>query len=86
MLIFQAWSKVTPMTFTRKTSGTVDIDIRFANSWHGDNNPFDGKGQTLAHAFFPQYGGDAHFDEDEPWTIGTSEGKQFLICSFSLYS
>ncbi|XP_069105434.1 matrix metalloproteinase-24-like [Argopecten irradians] len=75
---FDAWQSVTPLTFIWKKSGAVDIDIKFARSWHGDNNPFDGKGQTLAHAFFPQYGGDAHFDEDEPWTINVSDGVNFF--------
>ncbi|CAG2251876.1 MMP14 [Mytilus edulis] len=59
----------------KKYSGPVDIDIRFEKYWHGDNNPFDGQGQTLAHAFFPQFGGDAHFDDDEPWTINLPDGK-----------
>jgi matrix metalloproteinase-14 (membrane-inserted) len=29
---------------------------------------------VLAHAYFPQYGGDAHFDDDEQWTVDSNEG------------
>jgi matrix metalloproteinase-14 (membrane-inserted) len=72
--VSQVWAKVTPLTFTRVRYGHADIDVRFVTGDHGDGNPFDGPSRTLAHAFFPQYGGDAHFDEDEKWTIDIPDG------------
>ncbi|CAL1527311.1 unnamed protein product [Lymnaea stagnalis] len=69
------WGEVTPLNFIlRPYDEKVDIDVKFARRHHGDGNPFDGRGQTLAHAYFPQYGGDAHFDDDEDWTVDLSSG------------
>jgi len=71
---FKLWSDVTPLSFQKKDNGHVDIDIRFVIRDHEDGSPFDGPGKTLAHAFYPKYGGDAHFDDDEHWTISSDSG------------
>ncbi|XP_038867365.1 matrix metalloproteinase-9-like [Salvelinus namaycush] len=69
---FKVWSEVTPLTFTRLFDGTADIMVSFGKADHGDGYPFDGKDGLLAHAFPPGEGiqGDAHFDDDENWTLG----------------
>ncbi|XP_034238116.1 matrix metalloproteinase-16 isoform X3 [Thrips palmi] len=71
---FSLWSEYTDLTFTPKSSGSVHIEIRFERGEHGDGDPFDGPGGTLAHAYFPVYGGDAHFDDSERWTINSFTG------------
>ncbi|KRF97984.1 uncharacterized protein Dwil_GK21871, isoform C [Drosophila willistoni] len=75
---FAVWSLDTDLTFTRKTSGPVHIEIKFVEGEHGDGDAFDGQGGTLAHAFFPVFGGDAHFDDAELWTIGSSRGTNLF--------
>ncbi|KAJ8265837.1 hypothetical protein COCON_G00149360 [Conger conger] len=69
---FKVWSEVTPLTFTRLYDGTADIMVSFGKADHGDPYPFDGKDGLLAHAYPPGQGlqGDAHFDDDEFWTLG----------------
>ena len=72
------WEDVTDLTIQHKGSGSVHIEIRFERGEHGDGEPFDGPVGTLAHAFFPEFGGDAHFDDDEYWTIDDYRGTNLL--------
>jgi peptidoglycan hydrolase-like protein with peptidoglycan-binding domain len=77
---FALWAAETPLSFTRVSNAdSADIRIRFVTGDHGDGSPFDGAGGTLAHAFYPPpnsgaLAGDAHFDEDETWTIQVPTG------------
>jgi len=65
---FSMWERASPLSF-RRSSGRVNIEIRFETGAHGDEDNFDGPGGVVAHAFFPEFGGDAHFDDQELWTI-----------------
>jgi len=76
---FQFWSNASALRFQRNYYFPADIDIMFATGRHAaDNFPFDGQGGTLAHAFFPQFGGDIHFDDDELWTSDSMSGINLL--------
>ncbi len=70
------WVLHAGLTFTE--TGTIglanSIDIAWESGDHGDGSPFDGPSGTLAHAFYPQYGGEMHFDEAETWTTGGGGG------------
>ncbi|XP_062983192.1 stromelysin-1-like [Elgaria multicarinata webbii] len=80
---FRVWSRVSPLTFTRVSEGNADILISFGSREHGDFNPFDGPGGTVAHAYAPStgIGGDAHFDEDENWTNGLKGSNLFFVAA-----
>ncbi|XP_014212247.1 matrix metalloproteinase-2-like [Copidosoma floridanum] len=75
-LALQLWEKHSNLTFRElPDSDDADIVISFHRGNHGDGYTFDGRGSILAHAFFPGSGrgGDAHFDEDEEWTVGNTD-------------
>lgn len=63
------WQSASRLTFTEVNHDDADIRVSFHSGFHNDGYPFDGKGTLLAHAFFPGsgLGGDAHFDDEEPW-------------------
>jgi len=81
---FDLWEEVTNLKFTEKKSGKVHIGIKFEKGAHGDDADFDGPGGYRAHAFFPGYGGDAHFDDDENWTVDSSGTQLLLIATHEL--
>lgn len=73
---FDIWEEWTSLNFVQGSSaGNSDIVISWGAGNHGDDFPFDGVGDVLAHAFQPPSNGtshnltgDMHFDEDETWT------------------
>ena len=70
----QLWSIHTSIQFKETSESTPDIWIKFFNdkNFHGDPFVFDGKGGSLAHAFYPHIGkglsGDIHLDGAEEFT------------------
>ncbi len=47
------WMAVTNLDFVETNSDEADILISFVRRKHGDPYEFDGRGGTLAHAFYP---------------------------------
>lgn len=71
---FDLWEDACGLSFKVTKEDKADIKIFFASGEHGDGNDFDGQSGVLAHAYFPtqpinSISGDAHFDEDESWTV-----------------
>nr|XP_020461905.1 matrix metalloproteinase-25-like [Monopterus albus] len=82
---FKAWSNAAPLRFNQVARGSRaegDIRVSFSQLLHNDGYPFDGRGGTLAHAFFPFTGdlaGDTHFDDDEVWSYGGGSSSTDLF-------
>lgn len=77
------WAEHTPLTFTEVTdSSTADIEIGWAVGDHGDGDPFDGPGNVLAHASFPNpydmMQVFLHFDDDERWVDSETRNVDLL--------
>ncbi|CAD7090991.1 unnamed protein product [Hermetia illucens] len=74
---FNIWSQYSNLKFKRVYDPAADIIVAFGAQYHGDNYPFDGPGNILAHAFYPyemdSFGGDIHFDEDENWKENSTD-------------
>lgn len=80
---FALWAEHTPLTFTELSDrSTVDIVVGWASGDHGDGDPFDGPGDVLAHASFPNPYDNSqvflHFDDDERWVDSTTQDVDLL--------
>jgi Matrixin len=67
------WSKSSLIQFKEvDEEANANITLQFLEGNHGDGYNFDGPGNILAHAFYPnqgKMGGDVHFDLGEEWTL-----------------
>lgn len=80
---FGLWAAQTPLTFTETTNqNDANIVIEWAVGDHGDGDPFDGPGDVLAHASFPNPYDERqvflHFDDDERWVNSNTQNVDLL--------
>ncbi|MBL8061371.1 MAG: matrixin family metalloprotease [Anaerolineales bacterium] len=80
---FALWAAQTSLTFTEVSSANeADIVIGWAQEEHGDGDPFDGPGDVLAHASYPNPYEDRqvflHFDDAERWVNSDSQNVDLL--------
>lgn len=80
---FGLWAAETSLTFTEVSSANeADIVIGWAEGEHGDGDPFDGSGNVLAHASYPNPYEDRqvflHFDDAERWVNSDSQNVDLL--------
>lgn len=80
---FALWSAQTPLTFAEVTTASeADITVAWAVRNHGDGDPFDGPGDVLAHASFPNPYDNSqvilHFDDEERWVDSETRNVDLL--------
>jgi hypothetical protein len=80
---FKLWADETPLSFNETTdSAQADILIGWAEGEHGDGDPFDGPGDVLAHASYPNPYNDRqvflHFDDSERWVNSETQNVDLL--------
>ena len=80
---FKLWADETPLFFNEVSDSTqADILIGWAEGDHGDGDPFDGPGEVLAHASYPNPYNDRqvflHFDDSERWVNSDTQNVDLL--------
>jgi hypothetical protein len=87
---FNTWAAaLCGVTFQQTTGTGADFTTGWFTGSHGDGSPFDGIGNTLAHAFYPppcggSNAGSMHFDEAETWSV-TGSGGTFDVETVALH-
>jgi matrixin/putative peptidoglycan binding protein/hydrophobic W protein len=77
---FNTWQQQIPIDFVEVgVSNNPNFTIGWFAGDHGDGSPFDGVGNTLAHAFYPPpcggtHFGKCHFDDAELWALAAGAG------------
>jgi hypothetical protein len=87
---FATWQQQIPIDFVEVgTANNPNFTIGWFTGSHGDSSPFDGVGNTLAHAFYPppcggQHAGKMHFDDAEVWSLAGA-GNTFDVETVALH-
>lgn len=77
---FTTWETEIPIEFSEVgLANNPNFLIGWFTGDHGDGSPFDGVGNTLAHAFYPPpcggiHAGNLHYDDDETWGLADGPG------------
>ena len=83
---FSLWQKHTDLRFEYSNSDEVDIELYFLGNQHGDRMRFDNV--TVAHAFYPEEGGNIHLSANHNWTgkcrLWTTPSFLYITCMYSL--